>query len=237
MWHIPVEAMGQWAWTQEVHHSGRISQVKWRFSQIRKSNSWFVQFIQLILTNTQCFSTTTRFTDQQKSLCRKSLYNYSRIRVVSVFFTCFLRVKTKPLFHDLQIAVKKPLFHVRHTSGAFKFMWPSSQIAFCLRTQEIHRIRKLRNETAKIKHRTIAKKKTRILNGLLHHPGNSQKKSWHAFPCQRNFMSAVRTSFCCQHQLWRSRVCKRSTWLLPDKIVLSWVTTLLHILCRRSLPA
>ena len=146
------------SWTQEVHHRGRISQVKWRFSQIRKSNSWFVQFIQLILANTQCFSTTTRFTDQQKGLCRKSLYNYSLIRVVSVFFTCFLRVKTKPLFHDLQIAVK-PLFHVRHTGGAFKFMWPSSQSAFCLRTQEIYRIRKLRNETAKVRNRTITKKK------------------------------------------------------------------------------
>ena len=151
--------MGQWAWTQEVHHSGRISQVKWRFCQIRKSNSWFFQFIQLILANTQCFSTTTLFTDKQKGLCRISLYNYSWIRVVSVFFTCFLRVKTKPLFHDLQIAVKKLLFHVRHTGGAFKFMWPSSQIAFCFKTQEMYRLRKLRNETAKIKNRTIAKKK------------------------------------------------------------------------------
>lgn len=158
MWHIPVEAMGQWAWTQEVHHSGRISQVKWRFCQIRKSNSWFFQFIQLILANTQCFSTTTLFTDKQKGLCRISLYNYSWIRVVSVFFTCFLRVKTKPLFHDLQIAVKKLLFHVRHTGGAFKFMWPSSQIAFCFKTQEMYRLRKLRNETAKINNRTIAKK-------------------------------------------------------------------------------
>lgn len=159
MWHIPVEAMGQWARTQEVHHSGRISQVKWRFSQIRKSNSWLFQFIQLILANTQCFSTTALFTDQQKGLCRISLYNYSWIRVVSVFFTCFLRAKTKPLFHDLQIAVKKLLFHVRHTGGAFKFMWPSSQIAFCFRAPEIYRLRKLRNETAKIKNRTIAKKK------------------------------------------------------------------------------